>query len=381
VVLVDRSNYGRLKPVMKAIQERPSLLLQTVVTGTMELRRFDQPVREAERDGFTIDGSVQMELEGSTPVTMAKSIGIGVTGFASELDRLGPAVVLVIGDRYEALAAVIAAAYMNITVVHVQGGEVSGSIDESARHAITKLAHYHFPSTLRARDYLVRMGERPETILGVGCPSSDLARCVDRSITDDVLNGIGEGAEIDQLRPFILATYHPTTTEYGAEQGEMQAMLDALTSLGIPSLLFSPNIDAGAERLSLVIHRYILRTENRLLRFVINMSPENYLKILALSACAVGNSSSFVRDASYFGTPVVLVGNRQRFRESADNVVNVPPTATAIRRAVMMQMAHGVYPASALYGDGHVSNRLVDAIESLKLYSQKHLAYVDEIQP
>jgi UDP-N-acetylglucosamine 2-epimerase len=145
--------------------------------------------------------------------------------------------------------------------------------------------------------------------------------------------------------------------------------------------LFSPNIDAGAERLSLVIHRYILRTENRLLRFVINMSPENYLKILALSACAVGNSSSFVRDASYFGTPVVLVGNRQRFRESADNVVNVPPTATAIRRAVMMQMAHGVYPASALYGDGHVSNRLVDAIESLKLYSQKHLAYVDEIQP
>ncbi|MHB2029370.1 MAG: UDP-N-acetylglucosamine 2-epimerase [Acidimicrobiales bacterium] len=363
---------------MKAIQERPSLLLQTVVTGTMELSRFDQPVREAERDGFTIDGRIQMELEGSTPVTMAKSIGIGVTGFASEFDRLAPSVVLAIGDRYEALAAVIAAVYMNITVVHVQGGEVSGSIDESARHAITKLAHYHFPSTLRARDYLVRMGERPETILGVGCPSSDLARCVDRSITDDVLNGTGEGAVIDPRQPFIIAAYHPTTTEYGTEQGEMQAMLDALTSLGTPSLLFSPNIDAGAERLSLVVHKYILRTENRLLRLVINMSPENYLKVLALSACAVGNSSSFVRDASYFGTPVVLVGNRQRFRESADHVVNVQPTSAAIRSAVTMQMAHGVYPASTLYGDGHVSKRLVDAIESLKLYSQKHLAYVDE---
>lgn len=381
MVLVDRSNYGRLKPVMRAIQERPSLLLQTVVTGTMQLRRFDEPVREAERDGFIIDGTVQMELEGSTPVTMAKSIGIGVTGFASEFDRLAPAVVLVIGDRYEALAAAVAAAYMNITVVHVQGGEVSGSIDESARHAITKLAHYHFPSTLRARDYLVRMGERPETILGVGCPSSDLARCVDRSITSDVLNGAGEGTEIDPRQPFIVAAYHPTTTEYGAEQGEMQAMLDALTSLGMPSLLFSPNIDAGAERLSLVVHRHILKNENLQLRLVINMSPENYLKVLALSACAVGNSSSFARDASYFGTPVVLVGNRQRFRESADHVANMPPTAMAIYRAVLMQVAHGVYPASTLYGDGHVSTRLAEAIESLKLYSQKHLAYVDEILP
>lgn len=366
---------------MKAIQERPNLLLQTVVSGTMELSRFDQPVREVERDGFTIDGTVRMELEGSTPVTMAKSIGIGLTGFTSEFDRLAPAVVLVIGDRYEVLAAVIAAAYMNITIVHVQGGEVSGSIDESARHAITKLAHYHFPSTLRARDYLVRMGERPETILGVGCPSSDLARCVDRSIAKAVLNGTGEGTEIDPRHPFILAAYHPTTTEYGAERGEMQAMLDALASLAMPSILFSPNIDAGAERLSLVVREYILRSENRQLRFVINMSPENYLKVLALSACAVGNSSSFVRDASYFGTPVVLVGNRQRFRESAENVVSVPPTAIAIHSAVMLQMAHGVYPASALYGDGYVSNRIVDAIESLKLYSQKHLTYVDEILP
>src|SRR6185437_5754192 len=126
-------------------------------------------------DGFNVDSEIYIELEGSTPTTMAKSIGFGVVEFASEFHRLKPDVVVLIGDRYEALAAAVAAAYMNLTLVHIQGGEVSGSIDESARHAITKFAHFHFPSTHRSASYLMKMGERPDTILGVGCPSSDIA--------------------------------------------------------------------------------------------------------------------------------------------------------------------------------------------------------------
>ena len=158
VVLVDRANYGRLKPVMQAIAAQTELELQVVAAGTMVLERFGNPVRVVEADGFHIDGEVYIELEGSTPATMAKSVGFGVVEFASEFQRLRPDIVLLIGDRYEALSAAVAAAYMNICIAHVQGGEVSGSIDESARHAITKLAHFHFPSTVRSAEYLVRMG-------------------------------------------------------------------------------------------------------------------------------------------------------------------------------------------------------------------------------
>ena len=179
VVLVDRANYGRLKPVMRAIDAHPDLELQTIAAGTMVLERFGRPVDVVRSEGFEIDGEIYTELEGSTPGSMAKSVGFGVVEFSSEFQRLKPDVILLIGDRYEALAAAIAAAYMNICLVHVQGGEVSGSIDESARHAISKFAHYHFPSTRRSADYLIRMGEAPETILGVGCPSSDIARELD----------------------------------------------------------------------------------------------------------------------------------------------------------------------------------------------------------
>src|SRR5436305_787660 len=159
---------------MRAIQARPELELQTIAAGTMVLERFDQPVRIVREDGFKVDGEIFIELEGSTPATMAKSVGFGVVEFASELQRLKPDMVLLIGDRYEALSAAIAAAYMNIPIVHMQGGEVSGSIDESARHAITKFAHFHFPSTRRSADYLIRMGENPPSILGIGCPSIDI---------------------------------------------------------------------------------------------------------------------------------------------------------------------------------------------------------------
>src|SRR5579885_98787 len=218
VVLVDRANYGRLQPVMRAIAAHPALRMQVMATGTMVLGRFGRPVEVVRADGFPVDSEIYIELEGSTPATMAKSVGFGVVEFASEFQRLAPELVVLIGDRYEALAAAIAAAYMNICIVHIQGGEVSGSIDESARHAITKFAHYHFPSTRRSAEYLVRMGERPESILGIGCPSSDIARSLHQGLPLDFVNGTGSGAAIDVARPFQLVIFHPITTEFGDEQ-------------------------------------------------------------------------------------------------------------------------------------------------------------------
>ena len=376
VVLVDRANYGRLKPVMRAIAVRPELELQVVAAGTMVLERFGLPVRVVEADGFRVDGEVFIELEGSTPATMAKSVGFGVVEFASEFQRLRPDIVLLIGDRYEALSAAVAAAYMNICIAHVQGGEVSGSIDESARHAITKLAHFHFPSTARSAEYLVRMGERPDTILAVGCPSSDIAFELDKALDPEEVNTQGSGAWIDVQKPFLLAVFHPTTTEYGGEQRQIEELLDGLERVAMQTVLLWPNIDAGADHISKAIRVFRDQRKPVWLRTIINLPPEDYLKVLANTACAIGNSSSFVRDAGYFGTPVVLVGNRQDGREADVHVAASPPVAREIAAVMRRQLTHGRYRPSTLYGDGQVSERIGEALVRLEPYLQKRLDYV-----
>lgn len=375
VVLADRANYGRLKSLMRALAARPELELQVVATGTTVLERFGLPVEIVKQDGFRVDGEIYIELEGSTPATMAKSVGFGVVEFASEFQRLRPDVVLLIGDRYETLAAAIAAGYMNICIAHIQGGEVSGSIDESARHAISKFAHFHFPSTPRAAEYLVRMGERPETILGVGCPGSDIARALDRSLDDEVVNRFGGGARIRVEEPFLLVVFHPTTTQYGGEKRQMEELLEALGTLRRQTVLLWPNVDAGSEHINKTIRVFRDLRKPAWLRTLTNLSPEHYLKVLANAACAVGNSSSFVRDAGYFGTPVVLVGSRQEGRETDRNVTRVEAVAAEIVEAVERQVERGRYPASALYGDGCASGRIAEALVRLEPYVQKRLGY------
>ena len=378
VILVDRANYGRLKPVMKAIAQHPSLQLQVIAAGTMVLERFDQPVRVVREDGFQVDGEIYIELEGSTPATMAKSVGFGVVEFSSEFQRLKPDLVLLIGDRYEALAAAIAAAYMNICIAHIQGGEVSGSIDESARHAISKFAHFHFPSTKRSAEYLIRMGERPETILAVGCPSSDIARQLNPRLTNEIVNRTGAGAHIDVNRPYLLVLFHPTTTEFGGERRQMEELLEALSRLKKQTIMLWPNIDAGSDHISKAIRVFRVNHQPDWLRTLTNLVPEDYLRVLANAACAIGNSSSFVRDASYFGTPVVLVGHRQEGRETDRHVKPAEPNVETIEAVTRAQLKHGRYPASVLYGDGHVSARIADALASLQPYAQKRLHYIHD---
>jgi UDP-hydrolysing UDP-N-acetyl-D-glucosamine 2-epimerase len=379
VVLVDRANYGRLKPAMAAIQAHPDLEPGVLCAGTMVLERFRQPVEIVRADGFPVLGEVYMELEGSTPATMAKSVGFGIVEFANEYHRLKPDVALIIGDRYEALAAAIAAAYMNIAIVHVQGGEVSGSIDESARHAITKFAHFHFPATRRAAEFLVRMGEDPATILGIGCPSSDIALGLDKTLTPETLNARGSGAVLDPASPFLLVVFHPVTTSFGGEREQMEELLKALAGAAMPTLLLWPNIDAGSDHISKAVRVFRNRHGPSWLRTLTNLSPEDYLRVLANTACALGNSSSFVRDAGYFGTPVVLVGDRQDGRERDTHVTRVEPEAGEIEAALRAQLAAGRRAPSTLYGDGHVSGRIAQALADLSPYTQKRLAYPEAL--
>ena len=376
VVLVDRANYGRLKPVMRSIKEHPLLELQVVCAGTMVLDRFDIPMQIVKNDGFLIDSEIFIELEGSTPTTMAKSVGFGIIEFSSEFSRLKPDFVLIIGDRYEGLAAALAASYMNICLVHVQGGEVSGSIDESARHCISKLAHYHFPSTIRSAKFLVRMGELEENVFMVGCPSSDIASSLDLQLPAGIFDD-GVGGKIKISKPYVLVVFHPVTTSFGSEMDEVENLLRACDKLGSQVVWLWPNIDAGSDFVSRAIRRFRESVQPDWLRLVKNFSPENYLRVLGSASCAVGNSSSFVRDSSFLGTPVVLIGDRQNGREFAENVKPVGYGRDEIFSAMQDQIVSGRYQPSTLYGDGQASQRIAASLAEIPTFVQKRLSYVD----
>ncbi len=379
VVLVDRANYGRMQPVMKAIQARPELELLVVCGGTLLLERFGKGIENIKADGFEIAAQIYVELEGSNPVTMTKSLGYAVGEFATAFQHLKPDIVLVIGDRYEALGATLAASYMNLCLVHIQGGEVSGSIDESARHCMTKLSHYHFPSTAQSADYIMRMGERPDAVFHVGCPSGDIIHRMDRALPDDFLSNVGVGAKINPNQPFLMVTYHPVTTHYEQARVEAEQLMQALARLRMPTLWLWPNIDAGSDGVSKTIrlHREHDPDVDNWLQMVKNFTPETYLKLLANAACAVGNSSSFLRDASFLGTPVVLTGDRQNLRETAEHVTKVPLDPEIMVTAIEAQLAHGPYPASTLYGDGQASERIAEHLCHVDLYAQKYLYYAE----
>lgn len=375
VLLVDRANYGRMFPVMKALDNDPDLELQVICAGTMLLERFGEAEKMVEKDGFKVDHRVFLEVEGSVPVTMSKSIGLGIIEFTNVYQQLQPDILLLIGDRYEALAAAIAGAYMNIPIAHVQGGEISGSIDESARHAISKFSQLHFPATQRSADYLIRMGEDPNHVHNVGCPAGDYIRELDTNLPKDIFNQMGVGAKIDPEKPFLLVIYHPVTTSFGSEREQAEQLIEALHDLAMPTVWLWPNIDAGSDNISKAIRIYREKNSAQWLHLVKNLNPKLFQKCLKKTACAIGNSSSFVRDSTFSGTPVVLIGDRQDGREHGKNLTSVDPVSDQIKSTIQLKLDNGRYEPDELYGDGNASARIIEKLKSFVPYSQKTLHY------
>ena len=378
VVVTARPSYARIKSALRAIHRHDDLELQLVVGASALLERYGSAMRTIEQDGFDVAARVYMVVEGENLVTSAKSTGLGLVELATVFDNLGPDVVVTVADRYETIATAIAAAYNNIPLAHVQGGEVSGSVDEKVRHAITKLSDIHLVSTPQARDFVIRMGESPETVHVTGGPDIDLAAEIaeDPALTFDPFErygGVGEQFSLDD--GFIVVLQHPVTTEYAEAQAQVLETLHAVNALGVPTLWFWPNVDAGSDGTSKGIRTFRELERPQRIHFFRNMPPEDFLRLLMASRTVVGNSSVAIRECSFLGVPAVNIGDRQSGREHGRNVVHVGHDRGAITTAIEAQSRAGRYPRDELYGNGHSGEAIAHILATAPLQIEKRLTY------
>lgn len=376
IAVHSRANYGRIKSVMRAVDEHPDLELQLIVGASALLERYGQAIDQIREDGFEPDATLHYMVEGGTPTTMAKSTGMGIINMSTLLDELEPDIVLTVADRFETMTTAITSSYMNIPLAHTQGGEVTGSIDESVRHAITKLSHIHFPATEKAKENVIRLGEEPERVHCTGCPAIDAIADIDLSLPDDLFERYGGvGAEIDPDEPFLLISQHPVTTEYTRARNQIRATLKAVRNIDFQAIWLWPNIDAGTEGVAEELRIFRESEENDQIRFYTNFSVEDYGRLVANTACIIGNSSSGIREGSYLGTPAVNIGTRQQGREKAVNIIDVGYDAAEIEAAIRTHLENGRYERTKLYGDGKAGERIADLLATEEVSLQKQLTY------
>ncbi len=378
VVITARPSYSRIKTALDAIKRHPDLSLKLVVAGSALLDRYGNAANIIEADGHHIDARVYMILEGENLVTSAKSTGIALSELAGVFDNIRPDIVVTIADRYETLATATAASYMNIPLVHIQGGEVSGSIDDRVRHAVSMLANVHLVATSGAAERLRRMGEDKAAVYVTGCPSIDIAARVREKPEldfDPMERYVGVGNIIDLSGGYLIVLQHPVTTEYENARDQALATLRAVHDIGVPVLWFWPNVDAGSDGTSKAIRAFRETVAPRNIHFFKNMKPEDFLRLAYGSRCVVGNSSVGVRECTFLGIPVVNIGSRQRGRERGKNVIDVPHDAHVIRKAIELQLDRGRYPVNHLYGDGRAGERIALALAEMPLMHDKVFSY------
>lgn len=402
VPIFNRAHYGRLRPVLTAIKNHPALDLKIIVgvpaaygyffkniinskprswpaalpwyllarfrsvAGKSFVFKNDFLAKNLISDGFKIESYAPIFFDGGNSETMAKTVGLGIERLVEEIKKIKPDLVFVNADRFEMMAVAIAASYLNIPVVHNEGGDVSGTIDESVRHAITKLAHIHFTSTESSRRRVIQMGENPEKVFAVGSPAIDAVAEINFENLPKVFGGL------DVNKPYVMVLAHPVATASRKENIKMaECLVSAIKETPHPKIILGSNIDAGSDVLSGVIKNWLDHERPKDVFFTKHLHPDDFYKYLKNAACAIGNSSSFIREGAYLGTPVVLFGSRQNNREKAENVVEVLHQKNSLRDAIVSQISKGRFPPSQIFGSGNASFKMADILARVNLTVQK----------
>jgi UDP-hydrolysing UDP-N-acetyl-D-glucosamine 2-epimerase len=367
VVTGSRAEYGLLYWVMKAIAAHPMLELQVIATGMHLSPEFGLTYRQIETDGFSIDAKVEMLLSADTPTAVTKSVGLGMIGFADAYARLKPDVVVVLGDRFEILAAAQSAAFARIPVAHIHGGETSeGAVDEGIRHAVTKFATWHFVAAEVYRRRVIQLGEHPDRVFNVGAPGLDnlvQLPLLSRAELEKTL-------EMTLGEPLLLVTYHPATLGELPPGEAVERMLAALDRFPAATIVFTcPNADAGGREIFELLKAYEASHPGRVKGFT-SLGQLRYLSLLVLANVVVGNSSSALIEAPVARTATVDIGPRQRGRLKAASVLeadeDVEAIAARISEALTPSFQASLAQVASLYGGGGASQRIVDELARLQ---------------
>lgn len=378
VVITARPSYSRIKTALQAIKDHQDLELQLVLAGSALLDRYGNASKIIEKDGFTVVEKIYNILEGETPTGMAKTTGIAIMELSTTFYNLKPDIVVTIADRFETIATSIAASYQNIPLAHIQGGEVTGNIDEKVRHANTKLADIHLVASEDAKQRVLKMGEDLSMVVNTGCPSMDLAKEVlDNSNLDfDPISKYGGvGNNINWKDGYLVVMQHPVTTEYEQSKKHIKETLQAIYEINIPTFWFWPNVDAGSDGTSSGIRKFREENDLKNIHFFKNMEPNDFLRLLKNSKCLIGNSSVGIRECSYLGIPVVNIGSRQTGRIRGKNVIDCEYSEASIKKSILQHLEHGHYESEFIYGDGNAATKIADALATCKLKFHKTITY------
>ena len=361
-----RAEYGILFSLMNEILQDPDLELQLIVTGAHLSAEFGLTHRQIEHDGFVIDAKVEMLLSADTPSAIVKSMGLGVIGFAEVLDRLRPDIIVIAGDRYEMLAMAQAALIFQVPIAHIHGGEVTeGAYDDAIRHAITKMAQWHFVAANPYRQRVIQMGEQPERVFNFGAPGLDHLAGItwlDRDALETAL-------QIELQSPLLLVTYHPVTLSEFAPEGAMLELFEALREYPEATIILTyPNADTGGRSLIELIDQFV-REAPASRRAFVSLGQQKYLSLMRQADVVVGNSSSGLTEAPALQKATVNIGDRQKGRLKAESVVDAVETAASIAQAIRCALRPAfratLSNTNSVYGQGEVGRKIKNALKTV----------------
>jgi len=367
VITVGRSDYGLYLPILRKIQTDPDLQLQLIVSGMHLSPEFGSTIELIEKDGFQISEKVEMLLSSDTPQGISKSMGLGVIGFSQAYQRSRPDIILVLGDRFEMHAAVLAALPFKIPVAHIHGGEITqGAIDDSLRHSITKLSHLHFVSTQEYAQRVIQLGEEPWRVTVSGAPSLDNLQEITLLSRVELTQKYGIRFSDD---PLLLVTYHPVTLEYEQVEYQVSELLAALRESGLPVLFTLPNADTGGRQITQMIKDFVADQPSS--QVVENLGTQGYFSVMAQASAMVGNSSSGIIEAASFALPVVNIGTRQKGRLRGKNIIDVDydrkSVLAGLEKAISNEFCSEIAGFKNLYGDGKATQKVVEKLKRVDL--------------
>jgi len=369
VVTGTRAEYGLLRPVMERIEASDRLRLQVVATTMHPVPQFGMTLSQIEEDGFRVNETVENLLCADTPASVAKSTGLATLLLSDAYRRLSPDIVLLLGDRFETLAAATAALLMNIPIAHIHGGEITeGAVDEQIRHAVSKMSHLHFTATEAFRRRLIRMGENPSHVFAVGAPGIDNILSIPLPTREELEEELGWHFG----EKSALFTYHPATLSPGKTREEIETILGTLEAVGLSVLFTYANADEGGHRINEAIEAFAARDPRRY-KVVKNLGQRRYLAAMKHVDLLVGNTSSGIIEAASFHKPVVNIGDRQKGRLRSGNVIDCTPqeVAEAVEKALSPAFREACRSCTNLYGDGRSSERIVGVLEAWEPTTRK----------